>query len=220
MKNNTVRNLLVSAAVILLGTVALSYVYNLLQSQTTQIGMSFREELVRPDSPALGPENAPLTIVEFLDPECESCKAFYPIMKNFLDENKKNVRFVVRYMPFHTSSAMAIAGAESARLQGKYWEYLESLFTYADDWGHKPAPDPAYFEKYASDLGLNMEQFKKDMADPRWAALIQREMADGQTMGVRATPTVFLNGEILRGLDPSTLERTARAHLGGQKQFF
>jgi protein-disulfide isomerase len=163
MKNNSVRNLVLAAATIFLCVLVGSYFYNRSQIQAVQPGMSFRDELIRPDSHAMGPENAPLTIVEFLDPECESCKAFYPTMKKFLDENKKSVRFVVRYMAFHTSSAMAIAALESAGIQGKYWEYLETLFVFAEEWSHKETPDSSYFEKYASNLGINVEKFKNDM---------------------------------------------------------
>jgi len=217
MKNNSVRYLALAAAAIVLCALAASYFYNRAQTPTPTLGMTFRDELVRPDSHALGPENAPLTIVEFLDPECESCKAFYPTMKKFLDDNRKNVRFVVRYMAFHTSSAMAIAAVESAGIQGKYWEYLETLFTNAEEWGHKERPEPVYFEKYASNLGLNLEKFKNDMADPRWMTLTQRDMKDGQIMGVKGTPTVFINGDVLQNLDASSLDKAAKVHLGSLK---
>lgn len=217
MKNNSVRNLALAAATIVLFALAATYFYNRAQTPATTLGMTFRDELIRPDSHSIGPENAPLTVVEFLDPECESCKAFYPTMKKFLDDNKKTVRFVVRYMAFHTSSAMAIAAVESAGIQGKYWEYLETLFISAEEWSHKERPDPVYFEKYASNLGLNLEKFKTDMADPRWTTLIQRDMKDGQTMGVKGTPTVYFNGDLLRGLDASSLDEAAKVHLGSLK---
>ena len=155
---------------------------------------------MRPDSHSMGPENAPLIVVEFLDPECESCKAFYPHMKHFLKEKEGKVRFVVRYMAFHTSSAMAIGAAESAGLQGKYWEMLELLFENAEEWGHKPEPQAAFFEKYAQNLGLDVARFKADLVDPRWKVLIERDMADGKVLGVRGTPTVYLNGDILQHL--------------------
>lgn len=180
----------------------------------TSYGMSFRDELIRSNSHARGPENAVLTIVEFLDPECEACKAFHPIMKQFLAENEGKVRFVVRYMAFHTSSRMAIAAAEAAALQGKYWEMLDTLFETADEWGHKSEPVPAFFEKYAQGLGLDISKFQEDLVDQRWMVLADRDMADGKALGVRGTPTIFLNGEPLQDLSPDGLRRKAREALG------
>jgi protein-disulfide isomerase len=176
--------------------------------------MTFRDELIRPDSHALGPENAALTVVEFLDPECESCKAFHPTIKRWLEENQGKVRFVVRYMPFHSSSRMAVAALESAALQGKYWEMLDLLFAMADEWGHQPEPRADLFEKYAGSLGLDVAKFTTDLADPRWATLAERDMADGQAMGVRGTPTVFFNGEVLRDLSLEGLRAQGTAMLG------
>lgn len=216
MNKSPLRNLAIMAVTLASLTAIGVYFYQKSQSNQPQktYGISLRQELVRPDSYAKGPANAPLTIVEFLDPECEACKAFYPTLKKFLEANKDNVRLVVRYMAFHGSSAMAIAAVESAGLQNKYWEYLDILFATAEEWGHKQSPDATYFEKYAKSIGLNLEKFKSDMADPRWQTLIQRDMADGKVMGVQGTPTVFLNGDTLKGLDYSSLVNAARPHIG------
>lgn len=177
-------------------------------------GLNFREELIRPDSHALGPENAPVVLVEFLDPECESCKAFHPVMKRFLAENEGKIRFVVRYMPFHTSSRLAIAALEASALQGKYWEMLDLLFDMAEEWGHQPEPVPAFFERYAQRLGLDPVRFKESLVDQKWAVLADRDMADGKTLGVRGTPTIFVNGEMLRDLSPEGLQRAVAPVIG------
>lgn len=179
-------------------------------------GVSLRSEFVRDDSQTKGPKNAKVTLVEFLDPECEACRAFHPIMKETLNAYEGGIHFVVRYMAFHTSSAVAIAATEAAGLQGKYWEMQDLLFNTADEWGHKPSPDSSYFIKYAAGLGLNVEQFKKDMNDPRWQQKIERDMADGKAVGVRGTPTIFVNGEQLKNLSPEALRSTIEAHLRAQ----
>jgi protein-disulfide isomerase len=70
--------------------------------------------LVRPDSPALGSADAPVTVVEFVDPECESCGAFHPTLKSILRDYGGRVRLVVRYMPFHPNSRLAAAFTEAA----------------------------------------------------------------------------------------------------------
>ncbi|HQU91172.1 MAG TPA: thioredoxin domain-containing protein [Pyrinomonadaceae bacterium] len=161
------------------------------------------ENLVRPDSYSLGPADAPVTLVEFLDPECEACAAFSPIVKKLLKDNEGKVRLVVRYMPLHPSSLRAAALTEAAGEQGKYWQMQELLFARQAEWGaqHGP-PKPsqpkqdidALFEKYAMELGLDVEKVTAAIATGRYEAKLQRDLNDGRTLGVRQTPTFFVNG--------------------------
>lgn len=166
--------------------------------------------LVRPDSPVLGPANAPVTLVEFLDPECESCGAFSPVVKKILKDYDGKVRLVVRYMPFHPNSVPAAALTEAAGEQGKYWEMQELLFRRQPEWGeihghggHAPAPaarrEPAgvLFERYAAELGLDVERVRAAVNGNRYAAKVERDRRDGQTLGVTKTPTFFVNGRQL-----------------------
>ena len=162
-------------------------------------------ELVRSDSYSLGPAMARVSVVEFLDPECESCKAFFPIMKRVLKEYEGRIHFVVRYMGFHKSSAMAVAATESAGLQGKYWEMQEILFEKAEEWGHLPAPEESYFLSYAKILGMDIEKFRSDLVDPRWQIKLDRDMEDGKGLGVTGTPTIFINGNKLQDLSYESL---------------
>ncbi|HKQ78635.1 MAG TPA: thioredoxin domain-containing protein [Blastocatellia bacterium] len=161
--------------------------------------------LVRPDSATLGPANAPVTLVEFLDPECESCRAFYPTVKRILKDYDGKVRLVVRYMTFHQNSALAASFTEAAGEQGKYWEMQETLFRQQPEWGerhgephHTPSVSPAaLFEKYAAELGLDVEKIKSAVAQNRYAAKLERDNIDGQSLGVTQTPTFFVNGRQL-----------------------
>ncbi|HEX8351804.1 MAG TPA: thioredoxin domain-containing protein [Pyrinomonadaceae bacterium] len=165
--------------------------------------------LVRPDSPALGPADAPVTVVEFLDPECESCGAFHPTLKRILKDYDGKVRLVVRYMPFHPNSALAAAWTEAAGEQGKYWEMQELLFRRQPEWGEihghgghaAPAarrePPAVLFERYASELGLDVERLRASVAQNRYAPKVERDRRDGQSLGVTKTPTFFVNGRQL-----------------------
>ena len=166
--------------------------------------------LVRPDSPALGPADAPVTLVEFLDPECESCGAFSPVVKKILKDYDGRVRLVVRYMPFHPNSRLAAAFTEAAGEQGKYWEMQELLFRRQPEWGeihgHGPQvaaaavrrePAPVLFERYAAELGLDMAKVRAAVAENRYAAKVERDMRDGRSLGVSKTPTFFVNGRVL-----------------------
>jgi protein-disulfide isomerase len=166
--------------------------------------------LVRPDSPTLGRADAPVTVVEFVDPECESCGAFHPTLKRILKVYDGKVRLVIRYMPFHPNSRLAAAYTEAAGEQGKYWEMQELLFRRQPEWGeihgHGPQvaapaarrePAPVLFERYAAELGLDVERVRAAVAENRYATKVERDMKDGQSLGVSKTPTFFVNGRVL-----------------------
>ncbi len=116
-------------------------------------------------------------------------------------------------MAFHRSSMMAIAATEAAGLQGKYWEMQEHLFATAGEWGHQSTPNSSFFINYASTLGLDVDQFQKDLDDPKWTQKVQRDMADGAVLGVRGTPTIFVNGVVLPQLSPEALESSIESAL-------
>lgn len=164
-----------------------------------------KEGLIRDDSPTLGPADAKVTIVEFLDPECETCAVFGPIVKKIVKDNEPNVRLVIRYMPLHPSATKAATFAEAAGEQGKYWEALDLLFQKQSEWGERhgappnaPKPDvDALFEKYAQALGLDLDKLAAAVKENRFAAKIDRDKRDGQRLGVRKTPGFFVNGREL-----------------------
>lgn len=166
---------------------------------------AFLETLVRSDSPVLGPPDAPVTMVEFLDPECEACAAFSPIVKKILKDHDGKIRLVVRYMPLHPNSRPAATLIEAAGEQGKYWQMQELLFQKQPEWGTKhgpptaaPPPDVnALFEKYAMELGLDLARVNSAVKENRFQAKLDRDLKDGQTLGVRQTPTFFVNGRKL-----------------------
>ncbi len=97
------------------------------------------EKLVRSDSPSIGPADAKVTVVEFYDPECESCAAFAPQVKSLISEFPQ-VRFVYRYAAFHKNGKPAAIFTEAAGEQGKYWEMQEMLFKRQSEWGEKHEP--------------------------------------------------------------------------------
>ena len=195
------------AVFVVVGFVLANSIYSSKQTknEVPVAALKLPENLVRPDSPMMDVPGSSITLIEFLDPECESCAAFYPIVKEVLKEYSGKVRFVVRYMPYHTSSLMAIAATESAGLQGKYWEMQELLFLRAAEWGHRERPDPEIFKAYAGQLGLDISQFASDLQNPAWSKKAQRDMADGIELGVKGTPTLFVNQTQVRELSPDAL---------------
>lgn len=162
------------------------------------------EALIRSDSPTLGPADAKVTVVEFYDPECESCAAFAPVVKKIIKDYEGKIRLVARYMPLHPNSLSAATFIEAAGEQGKYWEAQEMLFYKQPEWATKHGPNagaPAdintLFKKYAGELGLDMNKMNAVFAENKYKAKTERDMKDGQTLGVRQTPTFFVNGRRL-----------------------
>ncbi|HRH45081.1 MAG TPA: thioredoxin domain-containing protein [Pyrinomonadaceae bacterium] len=162
------------------------------------------ENLIRPDSATLGAADAPVTMVEFYDPECESCASFHPVVKKIMKDYDGKIRLVARYMPLHPNSLSAATFIEAAGEQGKYWQAQEMLFQKQSEWGTKhglPTEPPAdintLFKKYATELGLEMNKMDAAFAENRYQTKIQRDLQDGQALGVRQTPTFFVNGRRL-----------------------
>ncbi|MCZ2391607.1 MAG: DsbA family protein [Acidobacteria bacterium] len=183
------------------------------------------EALVRPDSPTLGAANAPITVVEFYDPECEACAAFSPIVKKLLKDYEGRIRLVVRYMPLHPNSVPAAIFTETAGEQGKYWQAQELLFQKQSEWGAKHGPDSgpqpdikATFQKYAMELGLDLNKMDAALADNRYQAKIQRDLKDGQSLGVRQTPTFFVNGRRLARFSEVDLRSLIDEELSGNNR--
>ncbi len=155
------------------------------------------EMLVRDYSPALGPEVARTVLVEFLDPECEACRAMHPIVKEVLNKFDGQIRYVVRYMPFHGNSALAIKWLEASRKQGKYWEAMDSLFENQPVWGDHHSPRGDLIPSLIQLAGVSMPEAQAVLNDPQVEAWINQDFADGQKLGVRGTPTFFVNGKKL-----------------------
>ncbi|HEY0708447.1 MAG TPA: thioredoxin domain-containing protein [Polyangia bacterium] len=156
--------------------------------------------LERPHSPSLGPKDAKVTIVEFLDPECESCRAMSPMVKHVLAQYPGKVRLVVRHLPFHKNSLFAISALYAAREQGKYWELLDSLFANQPAWGDHHHPKPELVPEFARQVGLDMDAFSNGLSNPAAKQYTEQDQADAKVLGVNGTPTFFVNGKMLEQL--------------------
>ncbi|CAN5716307.1 hypothetical protein BH18ACI1_BH18ACI1_15470 [soil metagenome] len=218
----------IAVIVIIAAVIGASYYRNSIQSEritansnSNKTTTANAENLVRPDSPTLGSADAPVTIVEFYDPECEACRAIYPVVKKILKEYDGKVRLVVRYMPLHPNSMRAATLTEAAGEQGKYWQMQELLFQRQPEWGERhgpptaaPPPDiTALFGKYAMELGLDLEKINSAIKENRYQSKLERDKKDGQSLGVRQTPTFFINGRKLARLGESDLKALIKEEL-------
>ena len=177
------------------------------QSQSAQDQTVRAEEgrLVRMHSPVLGPQDAPVTIVEFLDPACETCRAFYPIVKSLMAQHPQDVRLVIRYAPFHKGSDQVVKLLEAAKRQGKYQPVLEAVLQAQPTWADHARPNPDLTFEIAKAAGLDIERAQQDMARPEIQALLTQEIEDLTALQVKRTPTFFVNGRSLPSFGPDQL---------------
>ncbi|MNM87881.1 Disulfide bond formation protein D precursor [compost metagenome] len=167
--------------------------------------------LVRFHSPVFGPAQAPVTIVEFFDPSCEACRAFYPYVKKILAENPNDVRLVLRYVLFHQASEEVARMLEAARKQNLYSQVLEAVLDAQPDWHDDPRAAAAWAA--AEGAGLDVGRARADMHTPSVDAVLKVDMQDVKALGIRGTPTFFVNGHALDKFGPEPLRDLVRSEV-------
>ena len=164
---------------------------------------------VRGDDHVAGPDDAPITLVEYADFQCPYCAAAHGEVSRLLSALPDQVRFVFRHFPLHRIHQYAELGAEAAEAagaQGKFWEMQDVLFENQEDLG------PAGVLAFARALDLDTERFAEDLEARRFHARVERDLRRGEQSGVEGTPSFFLNGERHRG--DSTFESLLKAIQG------
>ena len=153
------------------------------------------------DDPARGPVSAPVTIVEFTDFQCPACAAMHPVLEEVLKAYGDKVRFVVRDFPLnkHEWARKAAEAANAAKAQGKFFEYAALLFQ------RQKALDVPSLKKYASELGLNRIKFDAELDKGIYAAEVKHDLDDGEIYGIGSTPSIFVNGVLLKTLSAEGL---------------
>ena len=203
MKQKTL--FIVAVVLLLLGFIVAALLYKVeKEEQAGQFAAANNAALVRMHSPSLGPAEAPVVVVEFLDPACETCAAFYPLVKQIMAANPGRIRLVLRYAPFHKGSDQVVAALEAARKQGKYWQALEMLLARQNDWVQNHAAQVARIWPLLEAAGLDLQKLRSDMAAPEIAGVIEQDLLDAQTLKVTKTPEYFVNGRPLPrfGIEP------------------
>ena len=199
------------AVVGLLAVLALFFYFGMNAYQTrvqTAQDVQVRAEqsrLVRMHSPVFGPQDAPVTIVEFFDPACETCRAMYPLVKNLMAQHGDSVRLVLRYAPFHQGSDQVVKLLEAAKSQGRYHPVLEALLAAQPAWADHGQPNLETAFKVAEQAGLDMARARQDIEKPGMQALLQQDVEDLTALQVTKTPTFFVNGRSLPSFGPDQL---------------
>ena len=158
--------------------------------------------LVRADSHRLGvPAGDRVRFVEFLDFECEACRAAFPTVERLRAEYAGRVDFVARYFPLpgHANAEPAAAAVEAAARQGRFEPMYRTMYETQALWGDQRVPHAATFRGFAERLGLDMAAYDRDVADPRVLERVLGDRDDGISVGVQGTPTIFINDRPVDG---------------------
>jgi len=149
-------------------------------------------------APVKGAKNALVTIVQFSDFQCPFCTRVEPTIDQLMKDYAGKLRVAWRNLPlpFHNNAKPAAIAAMAAQAQGKFWEMHAILFKNQQALGHED------LEKYAKEIGLNVEKFKKAIEDKKLAEAVDAEAAAGNKIGARGTPAFFINGRFLSGAQP------------------
>lgn len=150
--------------------------------------------LIRAHSPSFGPADAPVTLVEFFDPSCEACRAYHPVVQEIRRLFPTQVRVVLRYTVFHEGSDEAVRILETARMQDVFEPVLNALLEEQPGWAVHGDPQMDVAWEIAGEAGLDLEKAESNRLFPGITGTINQDMADAEALGIRQTPTFFLNG--------------------------
>lgn len=162
-----------------------------MESANKPLDPAKQQAMAAPDAPSFGPSDAKVTLVEFSDFQCPFCSRAANAVKEIKAKYGTKVRFVFRQFPlsFHQNAHMAAQASLAAHAQGKFWEYHDKVFD------NQKALEREALEKYAKELGLKMEPFKKALDTKEFAAKVDADMKLGNDVSVSGTPTLFVNGK-------------------------
>jgi len=152
-------------------------------------------EIPTAGAPETGPNDAPITLVEFSDFQCPYCTLATPQLQLVLKAYPTQVRLFFKQFPLdmHSQAALAAAAAVAAQKQGKFWPMHDALFA-----SHGDLSRPTILA-IASAIGLDMKRFEADLNSPEVRKAVARDQEDGSNVGVMSTPTLFIDGQHYNG---------------------
>jgi len=167
----------------------------------------------RADAACLGDENAPVQVVLFSDFECPFCKGAAIDLERAHKDYPDKIRICYRYFPlrYHSQALNAAKAAEAAHLQGKFWPIHDEFFKFNDQLNDEK------IQETVRAAGVNEEQLERDRKDPRVVHHVQEDFNEGNNVGVRAVPTIFVNGKRLRDRSPESFFMAIEKELKKQR---
>ena len=196
-----------SVVILLLLFVCFGYFYKINETKKEEVAtLNKGSSLVRDHSIKFGENKKNISIVEFLDPECESCALFHPIMRKVYKEYHQDVQLVVRYMTNHKNSKFAIRILEASRVQNKYEEVLSVIFEKQPIWAEHNNEKPELLWEFLAQIPeLDINKLKEDSKNQKIDEIMDMDMADARELNVRGTPTIFVNEKRLSVLSQKDL---------------
>ncbi len=182
-------------------------------SSVDDILESYNAALASEHAPLYGDPNAKVHIVEFLDPACETCAIFYPMVKGWMEQVPGQLKLSVRHVPFHTGAEYAVQVLEASRKQGKYWETLEALLAKQSQWTRNHVVLPEMVDPAIADIGLDMDKLKADMTSIDVMRNMEQDRKDAVFLRISKTPTYFVNGRPLPSFGAQQLADLIREEL-------
>lgn len=177
---------------------AANYAYKAQQAaKEAELVAQNRAALEKPHSPQLGNRHAKVTMVEFFDPACATCRLFHPYVKNLLQQYDGKVKLIMRYNPLHQGSDYAITMLQAAKKQGQFWDVLELMYATQGAWVTDHQVQPEKLWQYLDQYKFDTARFKQAMNNPEFAEVIAMDLADAKALGANKTPTYFVNGQPL-----------------------
>ena len=204
-----------SAALLVAAFIVGVFAYHRTQDAKLQeLGEKTDSVFNRAHSPVYGSPQAKVRIVEFFDPACETCRAFYPLIKQMVDAHPGQVQLRIRYTPLHEGSDTAVKILEAARLQGVFWPVAEAMLRAQPVWAAHDRPRPELIWDYLGPTGLNVKEAQEEMNTPRVVNSIRQDMEDARQLQVTRTPGFFVNGRPLEDFGHEQL----KALVGAERQ--
>ena len=209
------KNLRISLVMAAVAGLVLAVAFVLIQGERgradAKVAAKGAAQLVRADSHRVttAPDGK-VTFVEFVDFECESCKAASGAIDELRKQYDGRVTFVVKYFPNsgHFNAERAARAVESAAQQGQFEAMFQKMFATQLEWGEKKVPTDDTFRGFAADLKLDMAAYDKAYDDAGTLKRIRQDVADGKAFGVTGTPTFFLNGKMF---EPTSYEHIVQS---------
>jgi protein-disulfide isomerase len=164
-------------------------------------------------APSMGDPAARVHVVEFLDPACETCAEFYPIVKRLITENPGKIRLSVRHVAFHAGAEAAVRALEASRNQDMYWQALEALLQSQHRWTQHHQVLPDRIPAILASAGLDMDRLRNDMGDAAVTQRMEKDHADAVAAKVTLTPSYFVNGRALPSFGEEQLVTLVREEL-------
>lgn len=210
------KQVLIPASLVILLAVFAAAAYFYDQQKTQELNAAAKQKesfLVREYSPTKGNKNARVTIVEFFDPACETCRAFHPFVKQLMDDNPGKIKLVMRYAPLHHGSDYVVSMLEATKLQNKFWQTLNEMYKMQPHWAAHHNPQPQKLWLLLGEVDLDFKKVEQDMQTPGVVSNVKQDISDGRQLGVTKTPSFFVNGKPLTSFGYQQLQDLVETEL-------